>query len=160
VNPIIPLAVEHLDEVAAIEARDGDVRWSRAQFEKELTSEVRRFFVVETPWCQAPLTDGRTLVPGTTVLAYGGYWKAGPEAQITNLVVRRENRRQGIGRRLVEFLLDCARGEACEAATLEVRSRNAAARALYASMGFKVAGTRKSIYKEPTDDAVLMEKKL
>jgi ribosomal-protein-alanine acetyltransferase len=139
---IVPLGQEHLDDVAAIEERDGDAHWTRAQFEKELSHEVGRFFVMgQTP-----------------ILAYGGYWKAGPEAQITNLVVQKDQRCQGLGRRLLEFLLDCARGEECTTCTLEVRQSNAHAQALYAAVGFEVKGTRPRIYKNPEEDAVLMEK--
>ena len=144
---IVPLESTQVDLVTAIEERDGDVRWSRAQFEKELAGEFRRFFIVLEEDDPNPL-------------AYGGYWKAGPEAQITNLVVRRESRCRGIAKRLVEFILDCARGEECTTCTLEVRAANAHAQALYRNLGFDVKGTRPTLYTNPVDDAVLMEKVL
>jgi len=142
-----PLETDDLDAVAAIEAKDGDAHWSRAQFEKELEGEVRRFFVSLEP--ESP-----------DILAYGGYWKAGLEAQITNIVVRRESRCRGIGKRLMEFLLDCARGEGCTSGTLEVRQSNQHAQTLYKGLGFEVKGTRPKIYENPVEDAVLMEKQL
>jgi len=154
---IVPMDSYQLDSVAAIEARDGDVHWSRAQFEKELEGEFRRFFVVveeSTPLGSDP--SGQTPV----TLGYGGYWKAGPEAQIVNLVVRKESRCRGIGKRLVEFILDCARGEECAVCTLEVRQTNAHAQTLYKELGFETKGTRPKIYQDPVEDAVLMEKKL
>jgi [ribosomal protein S18]-alanine N-acetyltransferase len=144
---IEPLEADQLDAVTAIEAKDGDAHWARAQFEKELSGEFRRFFVV----VESDPPD---------ILGYGGYWKAGPEAQITNLVVRQESRCRGIGKRLLEFILDCARGEGCVTCTLEVRATNAHAQLLYKSLGFEVKGTRPKIYKNPVDDAVLMEKRL
>jgi len=144
---VIPMEPGHLDQVAAVEASAGDVHWTRDQFAKELQGEFRRFFVVvedESP----------------DVLAYGGYWKAGPEAQITNLVVRPESRCRGIGRRILEFIMDCARGESCSACTLEVRQSNQHAQSLYKAVGFIVRGTRSKIYQNPVEDAVLMEKAL
>ena len=144
---IAPLQPEQLDEVTGIELRDGDVHWSRAQFQKELGGEFQRFFVVQES-------------PAPEILGYGGYWKAGPEAQIINLVVRQESRCRGIGRRLLEFIFDCARGEGCESCTLEVRASNAHAQKLYESLGFAVKGTRKALYQNPVDDAVMMEKLL
>jgi ribosomal-protein-alanine N-acetyltransferase len=144
---IVPIDDSQLDELAAIEARDGDVHWSRDQFAKELASEFRRFFAVleeESP----------------DILAYGGYWKAGPEAQITNLVVRQESRCHGIAKRLVEFILDCAGGEGCTSCTLEVRQSNAHAQALYKKVGFHIQGTRPKLYADPVEDAILMEKPL
>jgi len=142
-----PLDVDQVDEIAGIEATDGDSHWTREHFEKELTGEFRRFFVAQED--ESP-----------DILGYGGYWKAGPEAQITNLVVRKASRCQGIGRRILEFILDCARSELCETCTLEVRATNAHAQALYKSLGFEIKGKRPKIYHDPIDDAVLMEKKL
>lgn len=142
---IVPMEVDHLDAVESIESKDGDVHWSRVSFEKELECEFKRFFLA---------------MESEDVLGYGGYWKADSEAQITNLVVRRESRCQGVGKRLVEFILDCARGEMCNTCTLEVRKSNAHAQSLYASLGFKVKGTRPKIYQNPEEDAVLMEKTL
>ena len=144
---VVPMEPGHLDQVAAIEACAGDVHWTRDQFAKELQGEFRRFFVVvedESP----------------DVLAYGGYWKAGPEAQITNLVVRPESRCRGIGRRILEFIMDCARGESCSVCTLEVRQSNRHAQSLYKAAGFQVKGQRPKIYQNPVDDALLMEKTL
>lgn len=152
---IVPLESDHLDSVTAIEEEDGDARWTRAQFEKELSQEVGRFFVVLGSDPTATATGGQT-----PILGYGGYWKVGPEAQITNLVVRKDQRCRGIGRRLLEFILDCARVEMCSACTLEVRQGNVHAQSLYRALGFEVKGARPKIYQNPVEDAVLMEKKL
>ncbi len=142
---VAPLEERHLDHVAAIEADDGDVRWSREQFAKELEQELLRFFVAEEE---------------EKILGYGGYRKADTEAQITNLVIRNGSRCQGVGRRLLEFLLDCARSEACTTCTLEVRSSNAHAQSLYKKAGFEIQSTRKMMYKNPAEDGVLMQKQL
>jgi ribosomal-protein-alanine N-acetyltransferase len=144
---IAPLEADQVDAVTDMEAIDGDVHWSRAQFQKELAAEVRRFFVA--------MEEG-----APDILAYGGYWKAGPEAQITNLVVGKESRCRGIAKRLIEFILDCARSEGCTVCTLEVRKSNAHAQALYKNLGFEVQGSRPRMYADPIEDAILMEKKL
>jgi ribosomal-protein-alanine N-acetyltransferase len=138
---------DHLDRVAAIETAAGDVHWTRDQFARELDGEFRRFFVVEN--------EG-----SSDILAYGGYWKAGPEAQITNLVVRPESRCRGIGSRILEFMMDCARSEECAVCILEVRASNVHAQSLYKAVGFEMKGTRPKIYQNPIEDAILMEKKL
>ncbi len=134
-----------MEAVEAIEAENGDVGWTHDHFAKELASDISRFFVVEE---------------ADKVIGYGGYWKVGPEAQITNLVIRRDRQCRGLGRRLLEFLMDCASGEACSTCTLEVRASNAHAQKLYKTIGFTEVGRRKNIYKNPDDDAVLMEKTL
>ena len=142
---IVPMGQADLDAVATIESEDGDVRWTRQNFEKELKGEFMRFFLAVEP---------------PEILGYGGYWVAESEAQITNLVVRKEFRCKGIGRRLVEFILDCARSEECKTCTLEVRKSNAHAQSLYRSLGFEAKGTRPKLYKDPEEDAVLMETNL
>ena len=142
---IVPMGQNDLDTVTEIESQDGDVHWTRQSFEKELKGEFMRFFLAVEP---------------PDILGYGGYWNAESEAQITNLVVRKEFRCKGIGRRLVEFILDCARGEMCKTCTLEVRKSNSHAQSLYTSLGFEVTAIRSKIYKDPEDDAVLMEKEL
>ena len=140
-----PLTRNALDPVAGIERVAGEARWSRAQFEKELSSQISRFFVLQK---------------GCNILGYGGYWKVDEEAQITNLVISPAARRRGMGRLLLKHLLERAAAEGCRAVTLEVRGRNQAAQALYQKAGFAVQGRRPNVYTAPADDAVLMEKKL
>ncbi len=140
-----PLSPETIDPVATLEMEAGDVRWSRAHFEKELSLPLSRFFVLQL---------------AGNILGYGGYWKVGNEAQFTNLVVSPRERRQGRGLLLVEKLLADARSEGCHVVTLEVRSRNEAALALYRKAGFSLQGRRPKAYTDPTDDALLMEKHL
>ena len=136
---------DHLSPVASLEQTAGDVHWSLAQFEKELNSTISRFFVQRE---------------GSNILGYGGYWKAGDEAQLTNLVIAPPLRRQSLGKKLLGHLLDQALAEGCRTFTLEVRSRNAAAQALYHQAGFKIQTRRPKAYTQPDDDAMLMEKQL
>ena len=140
----VPLTRAWISEVYALESQWGDVRWSLPQLESELTLDVSRFFVL--------LDEAEKEVKG-----YAGYWKVHDEAQVSNLCVAPKYRRQGLGRQLVECLLDRARVEKCQTMNLEVRAHNTAARALYASLGFREVGLRKNFYDNPKDDAVLME---
>lgn len=142
---IRPLEQDDLDDVAALEHQAGDVGWTRDGFARELKHEFNRFFVIRRE---------------KDLIGYGGYWKAGAEAQITNLVIHPDHRREGWAMRLLEFLLDCARSEECRHCTLEVRSKNVAARQLYQKAGFHAAGQRAGLYQNPADDALLMERNL
>ena len=112
---------DHLDRVAAYEALEGDARWSRSQFEKELTLPMSRFYVV---------------FEDQEIAGYGGFWIVGDEAQMTNLLIRVESRRQGMGENLLRRLLRQAGQEGCARMTLEVRAGNEAAQALYRKAGF------------------------
>ena len=78
------------------------------------------------------------------------------DGEILLIGVEPAERRRGIGRRLLEELLERA-GEA--AVFLEVRESNKGAKALYESCGFRVTGRRKDYYEHPREDAVLMERR-
>lgn len=76
------------------------------------------------------------------------------EREILNLAVRPDRRRRGIALQLLQR-------ELSRAATfwyLEVRESNTAARALYASAGFRMVGRRPDYYDHPREAAVIMRK--
>jgi len=77
--------------------------------------------------------------------------------EIENIVVAGEVRRGGIGSALVRQLLDQAARAGAESVFLEVRESNLAARQLYAATGFKDSGRRAGYYRDPAEDALLME---
>jgi len=82
-------------------------------------------------------------------------WRIEDEAEILTLAVASESRGQGLGRALVVELLARLRAAGVRRVSLEVRSSNAAARALYASLGFATAGTRAHYYRDGEDALVL-----
>ena len=77
-------------------------------------------------------------------------------AEVIDLRVLASERRQGLGRQLLLASLT-ALGDVC-AVELEVRSSNAAARALYESLGFSERGSRTNYYAtaDGREDAILM----
>ena len=74
--------------------------------------------------------------------------------QIVSVVVSPSARRRGLGRLLVDAVLDAARGAGMRVALLEVRRANAAAIALYERAGFRSYGVRRGYYRSPPDDAL------
>lgn len=68
-------------------------------------------------------------------------------------------RRQGVGRALLERAATASRVSGCSAIVLELRATNVAARTLYESAGFVVAGRRPRYYPGG-EDAVLMNLQL
>ena len=79
---------------------------------------------------------------------------------IVNIAVAPEMRRLGRGRTLILRLLESPLADGIEHVFLEVRAGNTAALALYARMGFKETQRRRSFYRDPVEDAVLMSLKL
>jgi ribosomal protein S18 acetylase RimI-like enzyme len=63
-------------------------------------------------------------------------FSAQPRLNVHDLCVLPAHRGQGVGRRLMEAVLEAARRAGCSGVTLEVRSDNAVAQRLYRSLGF------------------------
>lgn len=91
------------------------------------------------------------------VLAYCIVSMAAGEAHILNLCVTPEEQGQGIGRKMLEHVIDQARN-AVETIFLEVRPSNAVALALYKKLGFVEIGVRKGYYPSLTgrEDALML----
>jgi ribosomal-protein-alanine N-acetyltransferase len=136
-----------LPEVCAIEEASFGTPWSAALFEEELKrSDVCFWTVIVDP--QA--------APGSQLLAYGGFWRAVDEAHFTNLAVRADQRRTGLGKALLQAMLKKAKEQGCARATLEVRPSNLGAIALYEKAGFAAAALRPRYYSDNDEDALLM----
>jgi ribosomal-protein-alanine N-acetyltransferase len=90
------------------------------------------------------------------MLAYCAYRIVLDEMHVMNLAVRPEARRQGLGRFLLEAALRRAARAGAQRALLEVRTGNAAARALYADCGFVRLGQRKLYFGDPPEDALVL----
>jgi [ribosomal protein S18]-alanine N-acetyltransferase len=76
------------------------------------------------------------------------------EREILSFAVDPANRRQGIGRALVQAEL--AGAPTGTTWFLEVRESNIAAISLYAAMGFKASGRRPGYYHDPAEAAIVM----
>ena len=78
------------------------------------------------------------------------------EADITNVAVRPQYRRQGIGLQLVTMMLGMMGRLGVTSVLLEVRESNIPAIRLYERYGFTAYNKRKNYYRNPAEDAVLM----
>ena len=91
-----------------------------------------------------------------TPIGYVGLSTILDEGYMGNLGVVEEYRRKGIGRALMNELINECKAMDSAFVTLEVRASNTPAVKLYESLGFTEAGRRKNYYKEPLEDAILM----
>lgn len=81
------------------------------------------------------------------------------EGEITNVVVAANHRKKGIGRKMMEYMLERAKANGIGDCTLEVRVSNQPAIRLYESLGFKGEGVRPDFYDKPREDALIMWKR-
>ncbi|MBX9574458.1 MAG: GNAT family N-acetyltransferase [Caulobacteraceae bacterium] len=79
---------------------------------------------------------------------------AGDEAEVLTLAIRRDARRRGLARRLALAAVRRAADRGARRIFLEVAEDNAAARALYAGLGFEPAGRRPRYYARADGDPV------
>lgn len=91
--------------------------------------------------------DCHAIETARQVSGYGIMSTGAGEAHILNICVRSELRSRGIGRRMLEFLLDRAHAAGVRDAFLEVRPSNLAAIRLYQAVGFEQIGVRRGYYQ-------------
>jgi ribosomal-protein-alanine N-acetyltransferase len=105
-------------------------------------TDVARLYVLEAP--------------GGAIVAYCACWLVFDELHINSLAVEPARRRQGLARLLLKRVLGAMAEVGARSATLEVRTSNTAARALYEGLGFKVEGIRRNYYQEPKEDGLVL----
>ena len=140
---IVPMAHEHLDEVAALERVCFSDPWSRNMLAEELDNACAAYLAAIDP------QDG-------SVVGYAGLLVVADEGYITNVAVRPESRRAGVASALLDVFVNFAVGNRLAFLTLEVRASNYGAIALYGSRGFRGVGRRRNYYQHPKEDAVIM----
>ena len=99
---------------------------------------------------------------GDKILGYACVRIMYEEAQVCNIAVLPDYRKQGIGTLLVNALVDYATDRKCEVVELEVNTLNEPAVNLYKKCGFEIAGTRVNFYRKSryaSKDAYTMLKK-
>ncbi|HEY0100816.1 MAG TPA: ribosomal protein S18-alanine N-acetyltransferase [Pyrinomonadaceae bacterium] len=82
------------------------------------------------------------------------------ELHINNIGVHETARRRGVGNALMSVAFDAGRRQGALTSILEVRAGNAAAQSLYRRFGFAVVGRRRQYYRDPVEDALLMNASL
>ena len=95
-------------------------------------------------------------VVGGALVGYAGLWFDGFDAQVMTIGTDERFQGRGLGRRMLENLLDRARTLSAAVVLLEVRVDNDPAIHLYESMGFERLGMRRAYYQPGNIDAWTM----
>lgn len=95
---------------------------------------------------------------GSITVGYAVLMLAAGEAHVLNIAIAQDWQRQGLGRRLMQYLIKVAREYRAEMMFLEVRPSNLSARRLYEDIGFNEIATRRAYYPahDGREDALLM----
>jgi ribosomal-protein-alanine N-acetyltransferase len=136
------MRVDDLDQVLAIETESFVEPWTRENFVQE----------IEYP-------SGSELTVATiddAIVGYSVTWYLEHEVHLANVAVKSGYRERGIGRALVEAVMEAARREGAPKIMLEVRESNVEARRLYEHLGFCPVGVKPDYYRVEKEDAILM----
>jgi ribosomal-protein-alanine N-acetyltransferase len=90
------------------------------------------------------------------IIGFAGIWVLADEAHITNIAVRKQYQRRGLGELLLISTIDLAKELKASIMTLEVRTSNLTAQNLYSKYGFVQVGIRRGYYIDNREDGILM----
>ena len=149
------------------EASDGQLLVLGIEDRQALVALEQEIFP-EDPWTSGmiaqELSSGRSVYFGVCVnddvaapvlCGYAGI-ALGIDADVMTMGVLPDFRGRGLGRVLMDALMDVAHRWGSERVFLEVRESNAAAISLYENSGFEVVGRTKGYFRNPREDALNM----
>ncbi|MEX2353929.1 MAG: ribosomal protein S18-alanine N-acetyltransferase [Gammaproteobacteria bacterium] len=136
-----------LDQVLAIEHSAYEFPWSRRIFTDCLRAG----------YCSWVLLDGASRINAYCIMSV-----AAGECHILNLCVQPQWQGTGMGRQLLDAMLEVALEHKVDTAFLEVRPTNQVARQLYNTAGFDEVGMRRNYYpaRRGREDAIIMARSL
>lgn len=139
---IFPMTEENYRIVAIIAKENLAEAWSEETYFKQISNPNDHTYLA--------CFDGKPA-------GFLSMWYVAGEVEINNIAVSESFRRKGVAKALFSAACKDIPSEADW--FLEVRKSNSAAVSLYENMGFKVGGTRRNFYSDPTEDALIMVKK-
>lgn len=142
-----PMQMDDLDAVMAIEPTIYSHPWTRGNFSDSLNSGY-------SAW---------VLELNQKMIGYALLMMVLDEAHLLNLSITKSQQKKGLGRYLLEHMLQIAKNHRAANIFLEVRPSNISAIALYENMGFCEMAVRRGYYpadpkisKTGREDAILM----
>ena len=139
------MSIEDLKSIKNVLASEFDNFWSYDVLEEELECDNSYVIVAK--------------VDENTIVGFAGLKVILDEADIMNIVVKKDFRHNGIGSVLLENLINYSKDLNLKTITLEVNENNLSAIRLYDKFSFDKLGIRKNYY-DGKSDAIIMSKKL
>ena len=136
---ISKMTIEDLENISSILQSDFDDFWNYNILSNELKSTYSIYIV-------AKLDDEIIGFAGITIIL--------DESEINNIVIKKQCRKKGYSKILLQELINISKENNCKKINLEVNSENVPAINLYKSFNFENVGLRKGYYNGK--DAILM----
>lgn len=137
------MTITELDYIKDIFTSDFDDFWNYNILKEELESKNSKYIVA--------IIDRK-------IVGFAGIKVMLDEADIMNIVTKKDFRNKGIGNLLLENLITLSRNLNLNTITLEVNEENMPAIRLYEKFGFRNLGVRKNYYKDK--NGIIMTKTL
>lgn len=134
------MTLSDLKQIANKLETEFDNFWNASILESELKSTLSKYIVAKIE---------------TEIVGFAGIIDTLDQFEITNIVVKKDFRKNGIGNMLLRELIKLAQTNNKDKIILEVNNTNLPAIKLYEKNGFKNIGFRKKYYNN-TDDANIM----
>lgn len=129
---ISPMTSRDLETISPILQSDFDDFWSNSNLESELNNSNSHCFVAKFE---------------NEIVGFASILQILDEIHLDNIVVKKDFRNLGIGKQLLEHLINiCTNINNVRLITLEVNETNTIAQKLYEDFGFKKLGIRKNYY--------------
>ena len=136
---ITKMTLEDLNNIKDNLISDFDDFWNYSVFKSELESDSSHYLVVKD---------------NSKIIGFAGIKVILPDADIMNIVVKKDFRNQGIGSLLLKELINLSKSLNIKNLFLEVNEKNTPAISLYNKFGFKKISIRKNYYKN--NNAIVM----
>lgn len=139
-----PMNLLDIDAIMQIEPQIYSHPWTRGNFTDSLNSGYSAWVMTK------PASD--------EIIGYALLMMVLDEAHLLNLSIAKNFQKQGLGRFLLEHMLQIAKNHHAANMFLEVRTSNISAISLYENMGFNEMAVRRNYYPahHGREDAVLM----
>lgn len=141
---ILEMTLEDYEVIKDNLTSDFDDFWNALILKSELLGEHKKYLVAKQ--------NGE-------IVGFAGMLQNPPEMEIMNIVIKKQERKKGIGTFLLNKMLEIAENNKIESVFLEVNAKNWVAKKLYEKAGFCEIGIRKNYYGAG-ENAILMSKKV
>jgi len=131
-----------IDAIAGIEQQRFPHPWKKSYLMDELSHDISYFYVAED-------------VVDSQVAGYIIFWIIEDLLELHKIVSAENYKKKGIGKKLFLFMVEVARQKKVKEVFLEVRKSNTEAIQFYEAFHFRLTGTRKDYYQDPTEDALI-----
>lgn len=134
-----------IPQIFEINLENMELPWSISSIKEDFNNKLSHYFVCEND---------------NIIVGYISFWYVINEAEITNIAVTKSNRGKGIGKALLEKLIEFSVEENMIGISLEVSTKNFIAINLYQKYDFEINGTRPEYYEKSKEDAYILWKEL